>query len=166
MSKVDWITWKTNRNEIINPGNIYDDINIEIEECNNIINKIEEVLYTEMNNGGLDSSTLSIMGTSPAKEKAMKILSNISELRLMEEKLKNNIYNSAIEQKKEEKEQLIRSIEKKLLEEENILNNKLSIKEKMINSNYTSNREIENIIDISNERIRSLKEKLDLAKEL
>jgi hypothetical protein len=83
------------------------------------------------------------------------------------DRINENIYTSTQEQKKIEKEELIESIQTKLLEEEKILNNKLSIREKLDSINtLLSKRELDSIIESSNDRINKLKERLDSAKSL
>ena len=167
MAKVDWITWKTNKEEIINPNSIQDKINDRVDDNSLINNRIKDIITSEIYRGGLDCSSLSIMGTSPANEKAMKIINNIDDIQNILERLKDNIYTSTEEQKKIEKEELIESIQNKLLEEEKILNNKISIREKLDNINtLISQKELDSIIESSNDRINKLKERLDAAKSL
>ena len=167
MSKVDWINWKTDKKEIINPEYIYDNISDKLQSNIDIFNVINDTLNTEINRGGLDINSLNIMGEAPAREKAMIILKRLDYIKQSMEQLKNNIYNSSLEQKKEEKEELINEINKKIMEEEKILNNKVNLYEKInINNNSINKNDIEDIIEISNERIKNLKEKLNQAKEL
>ena len=167
MAKVDWITWKTNKDEIINPNNLIDKIDEKILDNILINNKIKDILTSEVYRGGLDSASLQIMGTSPANEKANKIINNINDIEIIVNRLKNNIYKSTQNQKKIEKDELIESIEAKLLEEEKILNNKIQIREKLDSINtLISQKELDSIIESSNDRIKKLKERLDIAKSL
>ena len=167
MAKVDWITWKTNKEEIINPTSILNRVNDEIEVNILINNRIKDIITSEIYRGGLDCSSLNIMGTSPANEKANKILNNINDMQNILERLKTNIYKSTQEQKKTEKQELIDALEAKLLEEEKILNNKLAIREKLDSINtLISQKELDSIITSSNDRINKLKERLDMAKSL
>ena len=167
MAKVDWITWKTNKDEIINPNAILNKVNDRVDDNNLINNRIKDILTSEVYRGGLDCNSLSIMGTSPANEKAKKIINNINDMQNIMDRIKENIYTSTQEQKKIEKEELIESIQTKLLEEEKILNNKLSIREKLDSINtLLSKRELDSIIESSNDRINKLKERLDSAKSL
>lgn len=167
MSKVDWITWKTNKNEIIAPDKIYEEVSDKLQESNKIMEVISNSLISEKNNGGLNYNSISIMGQAPAEEKTDNILNRIEYIKQEIEKLRNNIYNSSLEQKKVEKNQLINEINKKIIEEERILDSKINLYEKITPENNNLNKnEIEDIIDISNERIKNLKEKLNQAKEL
>lgn len=167
MAKVDWITWKTNNNEIINPDLLLDKVSDKVTNNNIIIDRVKEIVKSEIYRGGLDTASLNIMGVSPANEKANRIIENLNEVQLILDRLKQNIYNSAKEQKKTEKEELIETIQNKLIEEEKILNNKISIREKLDSINtLISNNELDSIIQTSNDRINKLKEKLDLAKSL
>lgn len=167
MSKVDWITWKTNKNDIINPQHIYDNNSSKLQDIVDALNSIDNSLVNEKFNGGLDDNSISIMGHAPAKEKTDIILKRIEYLKVELEKLQNNIYNSSLDQKKIEKEQLVNAINKKIIEEEQILGKKVNLYEKISPDNKNiSKKDIEDIIEISNERIKSLKEKLRQAKEL
>ena len=167
MAKVDWITWKTNKDEIIDPTSILNKVNDEIDDNIIIHNKIKDIITSEIYRGGLDCTSLNIMGASPANEKANKIISNINDIQNVLEILKTNIYTSTQEQKKIEKQELIDAIEAKLLEEEKILNNKLAIREKLDSINtLISQKELDSIIASSNDRINKLKERLDMAKSL
>jgi len=167
MAKVDWITWKTNKDEIINPNYILERLDDAANENSFFINKIKDIITSEIYRGGLDSSSLNIMGTSPANEKATNIVNNISDIENYLEKIKDNVYKSTLEQKKIEKEELIEAIQAKLLEEEKILNNKLAIRAKLDSINtLLSQRELDGIIESSNDRINKLKERLDMAKSL
>ena len=167
MAKVDWITWKTNNNEIINPDLLLDKVSDKVTNNNIIIDRVKEIVKSEIYRGGLDTASLNIMGVSHANEKANRIIENLNEVQLILDRLKQNIYNSAKEQKKTEKEELIETIQNKLIEEEKILNNKISIREKLDSINtLISNNELDSIIQTSNDRIKKLKEKLDLARSL
>lgn len=143
MSKVDWITWKTDSNEIINPDKLTDKINDLYTDFNSYMNPViyENIKY-ETINGGLDKASINIMGLTPANEMAINILNNIDDIKSTLENIKLQVENSASEQKEIEKNQLINAIEEKIEEE------KASSKE-------TTNR-----------RIKSLEARLELAKTL
>lgn len=166
MPKVDWITWKTDVSEIINPDKIMEKMDNLFEDYSCYINAlVYEELKHELQFGGLDKLSLNILGTSPANEKAIRILNNIDDVKENFEKLKNNIYNSAIEQKKTEKEQLVKAIEEKIFEEEKILNNTLNLKDRISTSNELVDIEtINNVISTTSDKINKLKERLELAK--
>lgn len=168
MARVDWITWKTNTNEIINPDKIIEIISDKFQNYTSYMNSVVyEGIDSEIENGGLDQLSLNVMGNSPANEKAIAILNSINEIENIIETLKNQIYNATLEQKKIEKQQLINELEEKIKSEEKILNNTLSVKEKLSNSNsIISDKKVTDMIDISTERLNKLKERLELAKSI
>ena len=103
---------------------------------------IYENIKYETINGGLDKSSINIMGATPANEMAINILNNIDEIKSTIENIKLQVENSSSEQKKIEKNQLITAIEDKIVEEKKL-------------SKETTNR-----------RIKSLEARLELAKTL
>ena len=132
MAKVDWITWKTDPSEIINPDKVGEKISNIFKDYNCYMNSVvyEGILH-EIEKGGLDKMSLNLLGTSPANESAIDILENITEIKEIINSLQEDVLKSAEEQKEIEKNQLIQVIEEKILEEENKLNNTLSLKEKI-----------------------------------
>ena len=168
MAKVDWITWKTDISEIINPDKILENLNDLFNDYNCYMNS---VVYEELNHevtvGGLDKYSLNIVGTSPANETALNILNRIDGIKTTIENLKNKVYNSAVEQKNIEKQQLINCIEEKILEEEKILSNTVSLRERIsTNTEIVDINTVNDIIEITNEKINKLKERLELAKSI
>ena len=143
MSKVDWITRKTDSKEIINPEKSTDKINNIYTDFNSYMKPViyENIKY-ETINGGLDKSSINIMGATPANEMAINILNNIDEIKSTLENIKLQVENSSSEHKKIEKNQLITAIEDKIAEEKEL-------------SKETTNR-----------RIKSLEARLELAKTL
>lgn len=168
MPKVDWITWKTDTKEIINPQAILEEIDEKILEYHNYINsRIIESITSEVEKGGLNKENLRINGISPAQSQAQKILQNLNDIDNEIEKLKRKIKNSIEEQKRIEKEQLITEIESKISEEEKIRNNTVSFNEKLqVNNNIMDKDTIQDIIDIADERIKELKSRLEQAKSV
>lgn len=168
MARVDWITWKTNTNEIINPDKVIQKISDKFQNYTSYMNSVVyESIDSEIEKGGLDQLSLNVMGNSPANEKAITILNSINEIENIIETLKNQIYDAVVEQKKMEKQQLIDAIEEKIKSEEKILNNTLAVKEKINSANsIISNKKVTDMIDISTERLNRLKERLELAKSL
>lgn len=167
MSRVDWITWKTNKNEIINPENIISNISEKYNDYDIFINSvIYNNLNLEIEKGGLDKFSLNIMGISPVNASALNIINKIDEIKDLVSNLKEKISENIVEQKEIEKEQLISAIEEKISEEEKILNDSLAIKNGLVNKSDVSIGELDDIIDITNERIVNLKERLEMAKSL
>lgn len=147
MSKVDWINWKTNPHEIINPDQIMEEIDQKYESYNTYMNPvIYEGIKYEVSMGGLDKSSLNILGSSPTNELAINILDNINEIKNIIGNLKNQLEIDALEQKQIEKKQLIEAIESKIEKEE-------------VKKKNNSNPEIE-------EHIKELKERLNLANSI
>ena len=168
MAKVDWITWKTDISEIINPDKILENLNDLFNDYNCYMNS---VVYEELNHevtvGGLDKYSLNIVGTSPANETALNILNRIDDIKTAIENLKNKVYNSAVDQKEIEKKQLISCIEEKILEEEKILSNTVSLRERISTSTEIVDiNTVNDIIEVTNEKINKLKERLELAKSI
>ena len=166
MPKVDWITWKTDPSEIINPDKISEHITELFDDYNCYMKSLvyEELKY-ELEFGGLDKLSLNILGTSPANEKTIRILNTIEDVREDFETFKNKIYNTALDQKKIEKTQLVEAIEEKILEEEKILRNTLNLKDRVdINNELIDIETVNNIISTTSDRINKLKERLELAK--
>ena len=168
MAKVDWITWKTDKNEIINPDNIEKNVAEFFSEFDHYINSIAyNELHDEIVTGGLNESAFNVMGVSPANEEAERIIDSIERMNEIVNKIKSDIYKSTIDQKNIEKQQLIDSLQNKILEEENKMNNALKLKDKLqTNSDIISFTDIDDVIQISAERIKVLKERLDVAQTL
>ena len=165
MSKVDWITWKTNPNEIINPEKVM--ANIE-DYINNYICYMNAAVYNEigveLTTGGLSSKSLIINGEEKAHTQAKEILNKIDTMKENLNKLKDKFQIDVLNQKEIEKKQLIEAISEKLIEEEKKLNNTLSLREKVSPDNEMINiSELDDVIYLTNERINRLKEKLDIA---
>lgn len=168
MSKVDWITWKTDINEIINPQIVEEKIKRHLNELNYTTTSI---VYEEMNhqieNGGLDRQSLIINGNSIANKKALDILENIEEINNSIQELIKSMIDSCEEQKHIEKKQLIQAIEKKIEEEEKIKNNTNALNQKLQSDHlFIKKEEVEKIIENSDERIKQLKERLEKANQL
>ena len=100
MAKVDWITWKTNIKEIINPEKELEEINNNIHKLNNIIN---QDIYVNVNreklDGGLNEKSLNLNGISPSSIKTDKILKKLEVVLDDLLKLQNKVKKQALEQK-------------------------------------------------------------------
>lgn len=168
MAKVDWITWKTDTSEIINPEKLSEKLNELFSNCESSINSITyDQIRHEINRGGLDSDSLNIAGESPAKELSISITNSIETLEASINRFKKQIINNASEQKEIEKQQLIQAIEEKIEEEKKKLENTAILKEKISKASSLVNIfQINNIIDNTNERINRLEERLEKAKAL
>ena len=95
MSKVDWITWKTDPKEVINPDKIEEKINEQYQNYESYMNSmIYEQLQNEINGGGLSKDAFQITGISPANELATEIIKSIDEIKnTMEEMYQQNKKN-------------------------------------------------------------------------
>ena len=169
MAKVDWITWKTNIKEIINPEQELEEINNNIHKLNNIIN---QDIYVNVNreklDGGLNEKSLNLNGISPSSIKTDKILKKLEVVLDDLLKLQNKVKKQAFEQKEIEKEQLANCIKEKIEEQEKVLENTENIKAESIsqNTDAVSIKELDDILEVTGERIRILKEKLNTLQNL
>jgi hypothetical protein len=168
LSKVDWITWKTNTDEIIDPLKVKEKIQDYFNNYNTYMNSVVyEGINYEISRGGLDTESLNIAGSSPANEIAKEILNKIDEVKSNSLNLIDNIYESLKLQREIEKKQLITAIEEKISEEEKILDKTIETKDKIINSNlHELTKELDDSIDYTYVRIKRLKERLEAAKSL
>ena len=82
MSKVDWITWKTDPKEIINPEQVDKEILEYYQNYNSYMNPmIYEQLKNEVSKGGLNKDAFNVSGISPANEMAVDILNTIDDIK-------------------------------------------------------------------------------------
>ena len=169
MAKVDWITWKTNIKEIINPEQELEEINNNIHKLNNIIN---QDIYVNVNreklDGGLNEKSLNLNGISPSSIKTDKILKKLEVVLDDLLKLQNKVKKQAFEQKEIEKCQLANCIKEKIEEQEKVLENTENIKAQVTsqNTDAVSIKELDDILEVTRERIRILKEKLNTLQNL
>ena len=166
MSKVDWITWKTDPKESINPDKIEEDINDCFSQYDSYMNTmVYEQLRTEMTKGGLAKDAFNVSGISPANEMSSDILNAIEEIKQTMNTLKEDVRKLASEQKEIEKDQLVEAIEDKLEKEKVLLTNienRKGIQEQIRKLGENPS----DIVAIINDRIRKLTERLEIAKEL
>lgn len=167
MSKVDWINWKTNPKEIINPEKI-DDF---IQECFQNYNTyatpvIYEQLKYETTKGGLTKEAFQISNLAPANEMALDIMKQLDEIKDVIYDLQKSVRKATEEQKKIEKEQLIEALEEKIKKEkmllDNINNNNPEVKQYFLNIGES----LDDASYIIRERIIILEERLDSVKSL
>jgi len=168
MARVDWISWKTEPKEIINPDKIVEELVELFSNYHVYMNSVvSENIQYEVKKGALDYNSINILGESPANHKAEEIINRIQNIRLMMDQFKKDIYLNALEQKKIEKEQLIECIEEKLREEELKKDNIIALSNRIQDDNsYITKKEVEDIIEIEIDRINRLKERLELAKSI
>ena len=168
MSKVDWITWKTNPSEIINPDKTVEKLSDRFQDYHTYMTTtVYEGIKQEVEKGGLSKASFDIAGVSPANENAIKILNTIDEIKATMNNLKEIIEDQANKQKEIEKEQLIEAIEEKIKEEEKILENTEKLKERLTEENtLITISEVNDMIDNNKERIRRLAERLEAAKAI
>ncbi|MBR6137650.1 MAG: hypothetical protein IKQ06_05795 [Bacilli bacterium] len=156
MSKVDWITWKTDPKEVINPDKIEEKINEQYQNYESYMNSmIYEQLQNEINGGGLSKDAFQITGISPANELATEIIKSIDEIKNTMDRLKNNVRDVSTKQKELEKDQLIDAIEEKIEKEKDFLKN--------MNSKDNSDEDVK---ALTNDKIEKLQERLAAAKAL
>lgn len=166
MSKVDWINWKTDPEEIINPNKIEEKVTELFKNYNTYMNPVvyEQIKY-EVNKGGLSKDAFNINGDSPANEIAMDILNKIDDIKKVMTVLEKETISLAKEQKQIEKDQLISEIKKKMKREENVKEN-IQKNEELKNHIIAMGERPEDVIYIINDRIEKLQERLELAESL
>lgn len=166
MSKVDWITWKTNPKEIINPNIIEDNIQESFNNYNEYMSPLiyDQIKY-EIDKGILGKESLIIIGDTPLNKIAVDILNKIDEIKLTIENLQKSAKNSSEVQKQIEKQQLITEINNKIEHEKETLNQVLTnenVQQHIIKSGGLP----EEVVYILEYRINKLKERLEMAKVL
>lgn len=168
MAKVDWITWKTEPNDIINPDKIFEEISNKVSEYNTYTKTvIYDSLQQEIKKGGLSADSLVLNGTSLANEKALTIIDNLQEIQCLIQSLKTKIKTTTEDQKQVEKQQLIEALQAKIEEEEKVKNNTVSLNEKLQSENTVVKKDtVENIIENTDQKINQLKEKLETIKAM
>ena len=166
MSKVDWITWKTDPSEIIDPKKV--DERIE-ELFQNYYNYMKPSVYDEIKkeitDGGLSDDAYLISNCSPLNNAAIGILDKINEIEETVDKLKSSISRVVLEQKETEKVQLINAIKDKIKSEEE-LKRHIESSENIQNNIALFGNNPEEIITIINDRIRRLNQKLIVVENL
>lgn len=166
MAKVDWITWKTSPEEIINPDIIENNIHDVFQNYNTYMNPVVyEQIKHEINTGILGKDKMIFMSDTPVNEMALEILSKIDEIKSTVDNLVTNVKKSTTEQKQIEKKQLINEIEMKIKNEEETLNSVMindNMKSKIIDMGGNPN----DVVYIIEDRINKLKERLEAARSL
>lgn len=166
MAKVDWITWKTDPSEIINPKLVNEKID---ELFLNYDNYMKPSIYDEMKKeiieGGLSEGAYSIANSNPINTLAVDILGKIDDIESTVEKIKNSITNTLIEQKESEKEQLISAVREKILIEEE-LKRRIETNENVRANIMALGNDPDDIIDIINDRLNRLNSKLLVVEKL
>ena len=168
MARVDWITWKTEKDEIINPTKLLNELSDLFLNYNVYMNSVvSENIQYEIKKGALDQNSISILGENPAYEKAQDIMNRINNIKLMMDHFKQEMLDAATEQKQIEKEQLIECLEEKIAEEEKKRDNTIALNNRMqTNNSYITKKEVEDIIEITTDRINRLKERLEIARSI
>lgn len=166
MAKVDWITWKTDPKEIINP----DKVEESIDECFRNYDSymkamIYEQLFNEMTKGGLTKDAFNVSGVHPANEMAVDIVYTIDEIKQTMRSLQATVKDATTKQKEIEKSQLIEAIEDKLQKEQVILKN-IETSQGIRDQISKLGDNPEDIIAIIHDRIGKLNERLEVAKQL
>ena len=163
MKKIDWITWKTEESELINPNEIVDKLTDIYQDYNSYMNPVvyEGIKY-ETINGGLNKEALIIDNRSPATEVANKIMSDIEEVKQLIDSLINSVKEDAIEQRKIEINYLIKKIEEKIEQDKKLIKKSKEAQLKYIDTSLSETSEsIQVVIDITQERINMLTKKIE-----
>ena len=166
MAKVDWITWKTDPSEIINP----DIVNDRFDELfQNYVNHMKPNIYDELKkevvSGGLSQDAFNVYDYSPTNQLAVDILNRIGEIEDIVIGLKNSINSVVVEQKEIEKTQLVMAIKEKIKSEEEL--KKHIMQNEFIRSNISDRgSNPQDIIFIIDDRLNKLYGKLEKALSL
>ena len=160
MAKVDWITWKTEPNEIINSDLVEEKIQQYFDDYYTCMKPtIYEEIKNEILKGGLSKDAFNVSGKSPSNEIALEILQKIDEICEIFNGLKGKVKTAAEEQKHIEKEQLIEVIQQKIAADEEVIEDITS--QVSFSDNSIANNTREDILYISANRIEKLNDKLN-----
>lgn len=166
MSKVDWITWKTNPNEIIDPNIIVENIQNSYNDYSEYMNPlIYDQIKNEIESGILGNDKIVITGDTPLNKIAVDIIGKIDDIKCTIESLEKNVKKSSELQKQIEKNQLITEITNKIEYEQSTLNQVIS-NDGMRNHIIESGGVPEDVVYILEDRINKLKERLEIANSL
>lgn len=163
MIRLDWITWKTEESELINPEEIVEKLKVRFQDYNSYMNPVvNESIKHEVENGGLNKNAFIINDRSPANEVANKIMSDIQEVKDMTNALIESVRLEAQEQRKREVNQLILKIEEKIEKDKKLIENSKDVQQKYLQSSLEKTSEnIQTIIEITRKRINLLTRKLE-----
>ena len=163
MIRLDWITWKTEESELINPEEIVEKLKVRFQDYNSYMNPVvNESIKHEVENGGLNKNAFIINDRSPANEVANKIMSDIQEVKDMTNALIESVRLEAQEQRKREVNQLILKIEEKIEKDKKLIENSKDVQQKYLQSSLEETSEnIQTIIEITRKRINLLTRKLE-----
>ena len=133
MIRLDWITWKTEESELINPEEIVEKLKVRFQDYNSYMNPVvNESIKHEVENGGLNKNAFIINDRSPANEVANKIMSDIQEVKDMTNALIESVRLEAQEQRKREVNQLILKIEEKIEKDKKLIENSKDVQQKYL----------------------------------
>ncbi|MBQ8535091.1 MAG: hypothetical protein IJ463_05350 [Bacilli bacterium] len=163
MIRLDWITWKTEESELINPEEIVEKLKVRFQDYNSYMNPVvNESIKYEVENGGLNKNAFIINDRSPANEVANKIMSDIQEVKDMTNALIESVRLESQEQRKREVNQLILKIEEKIEKDKKLIENSKDVQQKYLQSSLEETSEnIQTIIEITRKRINLLTRKLE-----
>lgn len=163
MIRLDWITWKTEESELINPEEIVEKLKVRFQDYNSYMNPVvNESIKYEVENGGLNKNAFIINDRSPANEVANKIMSDIQEVKDMTNALIESVRLEAQEQRKREVNELILKIEEKIEKDKKLIENSKDVQQKYLQSSLEETSEnIQTIIEITRKRINLLTRKLE-----
>ena len=166
MKKLEWITWKTEESELINPEELVEKLKERFQDYNAYMNPVvNESLKYEVAQGGLNKEAFVMNGRSPATEVANKIMSDIVEVKEMTEALIESIRLDALEQRKREVHQLVLKIEEKIEKDKRLIENSKEAQQKYIQSSSPETSEsIQTVIYLTQKRINLLMNKLESIK--
>ena len=166
MAKVDWISWRTDPSEIVNPSRIEKKIldcfqNYHVYMKNFVSEEIRNDTFV----GGLSKESYIVSGSSPLYSKAEEILNQIEELDGEIQTFQKELRRALEEQKSYEKERLIQAISNKIVESEDDLQR--AMEGRIVeNDILLVGMSRDDFIFSLKEQIEKLNEKLEVAKSL
>lgn len=163
MGNLEWITWKTEEDELINPVAIVNKLKEIYTDYNSYMNPVVyEGIKHEIDKGGLNKEAFTIDGRSPATDVANKIISDIEEVKDLINSFIEKVEEDAIIQRKMEIKKLISKIEEKIQKDKKLIENS---KNAQLKYNETSLSEASNsiqvVIEITQKRIDFLTKKIE-----
>lgn len=163
MKNLEWITWKTEESELINPQEIVEKLNALYQDYNSYMNPVVyEGIKHEKANGGLNKEAFIIDNKSPATEVANKIMSDIDEIKDMINNLIESARLDAEEQRKLELRLLIQKIEEKIEKDKRLIENSKGAQLKYQGTELSETSDsIQVVINVAKKRIELLTKKLE-----
>jgi len=152
MAEVDWITWKTEPEELLHLDSVLEKMDSFFEDYYSYMKPVVyEQLKNEILRGGLSKDSFHVLGKSPSNESALQIIELMDDINQNYLNLKNNVRDSVSEQEEIEKNQLIHVIEDRISDEIQVVQN----------GNFDASLNTYYDLLTARDRVRKLEEKLE-----